>query len=1287
MRRGLATDANALTRRAMLALSLLMLGAVGLLSMAPSSSEARATRRIDRGVIYRSAAYSPAERAADLVARMITAEKASQMVSSQSSPIPRLGVQAYGWWNESLHGVSRLQLGRPGVTSSLYNTTSYPADLALGSSWDPNLMYREATAISDEAREIVPANALDLDFFAPTANLSRDPRWGRNDETFSEDPLLTAAIASQYVNGMQGQDQQGRLLPQGGGYLKTVATLKHYAANNSEVNRLDGSSDMDERTLREYYTEAFKLIVEHSHPGAMMAAYNSVNGVPAPANDHLIDTLARQTFGFGGYVTSDCDAIEGVVSYHHWWPKGRSRPLNDTEAHALANAAGDDLNCTVANGDLFTNRNLLPAAVGERIRTQSDIYNVGDVDSSLVRLFTSRIGLGEFGPLVTEPWVTAARARLPPGTWTNSDANHAVTETPQRLALAREVADRSLVLLKNAVTTRKDGTVGNVLPLHVPSSGPFRVAVIGSLANPQNMYLGGYSSIQGPAGMANEVTPYEGIERAIQAIDPNAVVDFYNGFTRGVNAANLVNVDSNAVAAAASYDDVIVYTGTDRSTAAEGMDRTSLALPGAQDQLIDEVAAVNPNTIAVMETVGQVDLSGFENRVPAMLWSSFNGQRKGDALADVLLGKYDPSGHLPFTWYQTGALSAPITDYGIRPGAGNAGRTYMYYRGPVAYPFGYGLTYTTFRSSNLRIERPVASANDTVHVSLHVTNTGTVSGKDLVQLYITPPGSAAELQPSIKRLEGFRQVPLSPGQTRTVTLSVKVSDLAFFNQRLDRYYLFDGRYGVQISSSALNSDVQLGGWLTVHGRLLPVPNVVTAKPTMPGDGARGIQSRVMFPEATVVLPQLTVSMNNEARYGDISAGHSKPLPPGARVRYSSDHPRVVSVGRDGVIRTLSNGVATVTATVAYNGTSRSTQFVVRVLSELERLSVDGTRLPGFHPDTYSYDVIVPLPARAPTPRKRPSGHRRPNRPPAPKLPLIPKISVSTPDRLARVQVAQARQVPGTARVTITGPDGISMTYNVYVARPARSDGFSAPTLAQQWAWIRADPANVHFTSGSLVITTEPGDLTSHTGRNVLLQPALGDWTIQSRMTFSAPPHADTQQGGIIAYQDDNDFLKLDWEYSSGAARLSETSTDNLSGAPVTQVLATIPTTGRLGSTVWLRMVKRGQRYTAYYAADGTHFAPLYSVGASLSNVKVGLFAFAGASTLNDTNVEFDYLRVSGSGLTLGSNGSLAVLPGSRAQDRVRAGRAIKASEPGGAGRHARLAPRPAANGGGHGSLG
>jgi beta-glucosidase len=233
--------------------------------------------------IWLDTSYSFQERAADLVSRMTVQEKASQMVSSQSPAITRLGVPAYGWWNEALHGVSRSQTATSGNATTLTNTTSYPIDQSLGSTWNPDLIYRVAGQIGDEAREVTTGNSENLDFYSPTMNLERDPRWGRNDEAYGEDPLLVNKEVDQFVDGMEGKDESGKLLPESGGYHKTITTIKHYAANNSEVNRRTGSSDMDDRTLREYYTKAFRGVVQDSQPGSVMSSYNSINGTPAPS--------------------------------------------------------------------------------------------------------------------------------------------------------------------------------------------------------------------------------------------------------------------------------------------------------------------------------------------------------------------------------------------------------------------------------------------------------------------------------------------------------------------------------------------------------------------------------------------------------------------------------------------------------------------------------------------------------------------------------------------------------------------------------------------------------------------------------------------------------------------------------------------------------------------------------------------------------------------------------------------------------------------------------------------
>jgi beta-glucosidase len=1140
---------------------------------------------------------------------MTLAEKSSQMVSSQAAAIPRLGIKAYGWWNEAAHGLANMQFN-PGFNSPLYNTTSYPDNQAMGSTWDPSLMYSVASSIGDEAREIAPQNSLDLNFFAPTVNLSRDPRWGRNDETISEDPFLTAAIASQYVNGIQGQNVAGRPLSR---FLKAIATIKHYAANNDENNRLMGSSDMDQRTLREYYTAQFGQIVAQSHPGSIMSAYNAVNGRPAPVSDQLNETLARETFGFGGYLTSDCDAVDGVVTGHHWRPAGYGRAANNTEARAIANGVGEDLNCI----DFylpFNYQNLLPAATQEGIRTPLDVYNVNDMDTSVARLFTARMGLGEFDS--GGPWAKQARARLPGG-WTDSNANGAVTETPGRLFLARTAASRSLVLLKNSTIRRRNGTTGPVLPLQVPSSGPFRVAVIGQFANPANMYLGLYSSIQGPPGDARSATPYAGLKAAIQSINPGAAVDYYQGFVGATNAGTATTIDPNAVALAAGYDDVIVVVGTDASTMGEGYNRSSLALPGAQSQLISQVAARNPNTVAVLETAGPVDVSGFAGGVPAMLWNSYNGQQQGAGLADVVLGRYNPSGHLPFTWYPNESVLPAITDYRIRPGGGSPGRTYMYYTGPAAFPFGYGLSYSSFQASNLGFSRLHVNPNQTIQVSVNVTNSGPLAGEDLVQMYVTSPGAGNGSRP-IKRLEGFQQVPLSPGQTKTVQLTLRPIDLAFWNG--SRYSVNSGVYAVQIADSAQH--VLLQRYIGIAGKLKPVPQTVTASPQMPGDPARKIAQRVIFPVGTTVMPQVTVATNDSALYG---YRHTRRLPRGMVVQYTSDRPRVVSVSR-GVIRTVATGVATVTAKVFYNGGGQTTQFVVRAVAELGGISVKvagstkpsaGKKkskatgphfvgLPGFHPDTFTYDVIVPEPLH------------------------VPQISATKLDRNSRIRVTQAPGLPGAASVSVTGSDGMTKVYRVYFARPAVSQSFAAP-LAPQWTFIRRDPSSATQTGGAYVIAPQPGNLDNHTNRNLLVEPALGNWTIESKVTFSSPPPLAGQQAGIIVYMDDNNYLKFGVENSAGTVQLAETTDDNLAGTPISQVLATFPNVQRLGNTLWLRIVKSGQRYTTYYSTNGANFVPFYNVGANLTNVKVGMFGFGGGAANAGLSVAFANFAVRNSG--------------------------------------------------------
>jgi regulation of enolase protein 1 (concanavalin A-like superfamily) len=607
-----------------------------------------------------------------------------------------------------------------------------------------------------------------------------------------------------------------------------------------------------------------------------------------------------------------------------------------------------------------------------------------------------------------------------------------------------------------------------------------------------------------------------------------------------------------------------------------------------------------------MQTPGPVDLGSFGSSAPAIVWSSFNGEREGFALADVLLGKYNPSGHLPFTWYQNESDLPSITNYSITPGSGSLGRTYMYYRGPVSYPFGYGLSYTNFSVSGLSVTPTHPTADDTLRTSVDVTNTGSIPGDDLVQLYVATPGVSGL---PLKRLDGFQQIYLNPGQTGVVTITVPVANLAFWAG--DRFAVRDGTYQVQIASSAAPGDVLAAANVAVSGRLTPVPRAVNASPQMPGDSARGIKQRLLFPVGTVVEPRLSVSMNDQSLYRDSS------LPAGARVSYSSNNPKVVSV-TGSTIRTIANGVATVTAAVTYHKVTAYGQFVVRAISELGGITFTFKRsshprrkgakskpspsvpLPGFEPDILSYDETVPLGK------------------------LVPRLSASTPDTHAHVRIAQAPRVPGVAHIAVTGPDGITLTYTVNFARPAQS--LAASQIGPQWTWIRQDPANESASGGGVQITLEPGNLDNHSAHNVLVEPAFGDWTITSRLTLSSLPTGG-QQAGIMAYQDDDNYLKLAWEGSQGGPLLVLTTTDDLSGTTTSQVLAFGPLAR---STVWLRMVRRGPHYAAYYSFDGMHYAGFYSVGADLSDVKVGLFAFNSGGTSNGPTASFGFFAVKNS---------------------------------------------------------
>ncbi|NLY42942.1 MAG: carbohydrate-binding protein [Clostridiaceae bacterium] len=974
--------------------------------------------------IYMDTSYSFIERAADLVARMTLAEKASQLNTSAPA-IPRLGIKANNWWQEALHGAAWTR------------AVSFPSSLSMSLTWDPQLLFETASIIGDECRAYNTTSGRPLSNFCPTINIQRDPRWGRNDEGYGEDPYLVAVLGAQYVNGIQGNlDTENVTSPSGEKYLKTIATLKHYAANNSEQNRYTGSSDVSDRSLREYYTYAFRYITENANPESVMSAYNRVNGVPCAANTYLLDTLLRKSWNFGGYVVSDCEGISWMRNGHNWIPSNPpgvyTQRVTMPQATAFALMAGNDLACNWTQsgsyGGDFSNN--LAAAIDQKILTDNGIMTEDIADRALVRLFTARMKTGEFDPKTFEYSKYTVATHV---------------ESAYNVAKSLESSRNAIVLLKNDDNTlpidlekvKSIVVLGKFLDRcelgdsNYAGSPTTRVSFRQGLTNAlkakgfdtennlkfintSGRKVEGYIfnirgfTINGKSYNAIDATTLNGCRKEtnnIGYINDGAYAIFENvdvgsevvSFTADV-ATNGTNISFKPVVevrldgpdgkllakavcqptsgwqvyttnqgtvtgelihdggtrticlvfttdqstgpewdmeAIKNADLAIYLAGTGKTSelevAGENRDRANMNFPANQVSEIKQVIQANPNTVVAIQAVGTMNISDFVNDAKAILFTCYNGQFQGQAMAEVLLGDHNANGRLSFTWYADESQLPNVLDYDIYPSETKYGRTYQYFKGDILYPFGYGLSYTTFEYSNFRINKKELDANDEFEVSVDVKNTGSVKGKEVVQLYVTTPDAPAELMRPIKRLRAFKNIELEPGETKTVTLTVKVPDLAFFNEELGRYVVDNGRYGVQISRSSADKDIQFQEFINVTGTLKHELNVVTAIATQEGDEEKDIPERVLFGKNKVVIPKVCVAMNDETLYGHVKKGDFRPFPEGMTIQYSSNRPEIVSVDENGVIRTNDKGgVATITATVTYNGVSKSDDFVVYV---------------------------------------------------------------------------------------------------------------------------------------------------------------------------------------------------------------------------------------------------------------------------------------------------------------------------------------------------------------------
>ncbi|SPE20223.1 Xylan 1,4-beta-xylosidase [Candidatus Sulfotelmatomonas gaucii] len=813
----------------------------------------------------------PAEqRAADLVHRMTLEEKASQLVN-QARAIPRLGVPGYDWWSEALHGVA------------VNDTTEFPEPIGLAATFDTAKIHEMAVDISTEARVVheqsLAANGGDsvifhgLDFWAPNINIFRDPRWGRGQETYGEDPFLTARMGVAFVTGMQGDDPH---------YYRVIATPKHFAVHSGpEPTRHKADVTVSKHDELDTYLPAFRAAVTEGKADSVMCAYNSINGEPACANEFLLDDQLRGKWGFQGYVVSDCGAVRDIFENHHYEP-------TQAQASAISLERGMDNECVDFRAKVTDDHDYKPYldAVKEGYLKESEI------DTTLIRLFTARVKLGMFDPPEMVPYTKIDSSEL------NSAAHR---------ELALKLANESMVLLKN------DG----VLPLK--STGT-KILVVGPLADQTPVLLGNYNGIpahtvsilegmkkefagdtinyvQGTGFLSKQTEPVPnavlttegqpgakasyfstnivgftnnessigtalatrieaGIDTTAETV-PAAAADakpltvkwettltpketgdyslgietdgFFRLFLDGKSVSNANyphgveahmgqvhleadqpyrvvvdyqrtddnaplyvrllwhkvdrSVDPAVVVAAQNADVVVAVVGITSKLEGEEMlvsepgfkggDRTSLDLPEPERNLLEAVETAQKPLVVVLTNGSALAVKWANEHANAILDAWYPGEEGGTAVAETLSGANDPAGRLPVTFYKSADQLPPFEDYAMK------GRTYRYFSGTPLYPFGYGLSYTKFRYSDLKGPSGAVHAGDTVVVQATVTNTGPRASDEVAQLYLSfPPVAGAPL----RALRGFERVHLEPGASTTVHFELKPRDLCMVTE-------------------------------------------------------------------------------------------------------------------------------------------------------------------------------------------------------------------------------------------------------------------------------------------------------------------------------------------------------------------------------------------------------------------------------------------------------------------------------------------------------------------------
>jgi len=814
------------------------------------------------------------QRVNDVVSRLTLEEKVHQMLNTTPA-IPRLGILAYDWWNETLHGVARTP----------YRVTSYPQAIAMAATWDSNSLFRMADYSAMEGRAIqniaieqgkTKDRYLGLTYWTPNINIFRDPRWGRGQETYGEDPFLTAMMAKAFVRGLQGEDPK---------YLKAAACAKHFAVHSGpEPSRHVDNFNPSTYDLWDTYLPAFRELITKANVAGVMCAYNAVNTQPCCANDLLMNDILRKQWQFNGYVTSDCWAIDDFFRYH--------KTHKDSITSAVDGVMhGTDIEC--GTSVYYT---LLNAV-------KQGLISEAQIDVSLRRLFTIRYRLGMFDPPAMVKYTNAPATTL---------------EAPEHKALALKMAQQSIVLLKNA---------NNTLPLKKTMK---KIAVVGPNADNRVAVLGNYNGIpsqivtvldglkaklgsnaevvyeRGATFINDTVLVYTDVSNqltwegklgfkaeyfnnrdlrgdAISTTMENVVdhiwqegetvvgdiiatnfsarystnytanangsitfeIDGDDGYKLNINGKDVVNTWTRNRMGARTYKlqtqkdsvykmvleywqgagkanirlragnfertnftalanrlkdaDAIVYVGgispqlegeemPVNAPGFNGGDRTSIALPSVQTQLMKALKATGKPVVFVMMTGSAIAIPWEDENIPAIVNAWYGGQSAGTAVADVLFGDYNPAGRLPVTFYKSDNDLPGFSDYSMK------GRTYRYFNGEALYPFGYGLSYTNFTYTNLKLPAAVAKGKNTT-VSVQVTNTGKMNGEEVVQLYVSNQNK--NIHAPLKALKGFQRIALKAGESKTVTFSLTAADLSLVNEE-GKLYLPKGKLMISV---------------------------------------------------------------------------------------------------------------------------------------------------------------------------------------------------------------------------------------------------------------------------------------------------------------------------------------------------------------------------------------------------------------------------------------------------------------------------------------------------------